>query len=161
MCLTNHTLQNIPLVSCCLHLWSCLVFFCKYLYILSLFIAPFIKKKNITYVIKRCKSKMKMQSYFWEKFITKSHVTFCHYSLFCTKSVGCAQTITHEKEKNNNKKTWLCHWSCLDHVLSIKTFTEKKLLCLRLFEYLGLTINGALHSHNTCFPRNLGQRAFA
>lgn len=104
---------------------------------------------------------MKMQSYFWEKFITKSHVTFCHYSLFCTKSVGCAQTITHEKEKNNNKKTWLCHWSCLDHVLSIKTFTEKKLLCLRLFEYLGLTINGALHSHNTCFPRNLGQRAFA
>lgn len=44
---------------------------------------------------------------------------------FCTKSMGGAQSTTHEKEIK-----YFRHWSSFDHVLSIKTFTDKKLLRL-------------------------------
>lgn len=54
---------------------------------------------------------------------------------FCTKSMGSAQPMTH-KEKERKKK-YFCHWSSLDHVLSIKTFTDKKPACIWLFVYLG------------------------
>lgn len=70
---------------------------------------------------------------FWKKFIMKSHVTTCHYSLFfCTKFMGSAQPMCHKEKKQNkkNQQTSVTGVS-LDHVLSIKSFTDKKtLLCV-------------------------------
>lgn len=63
--------------------------------------------------------------FFEKKFIMKSHVTTCHYSLFFFVQNPWVVT-THDSQG----KKYFCHWSSLDHVLSIKTFTDKKLLCL-------------------------------
>ena len=114
------------------------LFFCKYLYILSLFIAPFIKKKNITYLINRDENKMKIQTYFWKQF---------YYEISCYNLPLFTLFVQNPWVVHNpwlTRKKYFCHWSSLDHVLSIKTFTDKKNCCVWLFVYLGSTINGAL-----------------
>lgn len=80
-------------------------FFCKYLYILSLFIAPFIKKrKKKSHTLL---TEMQEQNENAKLFLRKIYYEISCYilplfTLFCTKSVGSAQTITHEKEKKNH-----------------------------------------------------------
>lgn len=82
------------------------------------------------------------------------------FTLFCTKSMGSAQPMMTHKEKKNGKKHF-CHWSSLDHVLSIKTFTDKK-NCLYLTVCVpGLDNKCCPASHSTYFSHNPGQRAFA
>lgn len=57
LCLTSHNLQNIPLVSCCLHLWSCLDF--VNISFFGLFIAPYHASLTETDARKkRCKYKL-------------------------------------------------------------------------------------------------------
>lgn len=57
-------------------------------------------------------------------FIMKSHVTTCHYSLFVQKKSWVVHNPWLTREND------LCHWSSLNHVLSIKSFIDKKLLRL-------------------------------
>lgn len=158
MCLTNHKLQNIPLVSCCLHLWSCLdCFFVNTCTFPAYLLHLLLKKKQITYLINRdgCKNKMKIQTYFWKKFIMKSHVTTCHYSLFFVQNSWVV--TTHDSQG----KKYFCHWNSFDHVLSIKTFTDKRTCCLWLCVCVtGLDNKWCPASCSTYFSNNLGQRAF-
>lgn len=64
---------------------------------------------------------------FLKKFITKSHVTTCHYSLFLYKNLWEVQNPRPIKKKQNKKH--FRRWSSLDHVLS----REKTKLCVWLF----------------------------
>lgn len=54
------------------------------------------------------------------------------FTLFCTKFMGSVQPMTHKEKKN------FCHWSCLDHVLSIKKLLtkKKKMVCLYLCDFV-------------------------
>lgn len=74
---------------------------------------------------------------------------------FCTKSMGGAQSTTHEKEIK-----YFRHWSSFDHVLSIKTFTDKKTAVSLTVCVPGLDNKWCPASCGTYFSHNLGQRAF-
>lgn len=68
LCLTSHNLQNIPLVSCCLHLWSSLDF--VNISFFGLFIAPYHASLTETDARKkRCKYKL---------FLKKTKHTYCY-----------------------------------------------------------------------------------
>lgn len=79
------------------------LFFCKYLYILSLFIAPFIKREKSHTLL----TEMQEQNENAKLFLRKIYYEISCYILpfilffFCTKSVGSAQTMTHEKKKKS------------------------------------------------------------
>lgn len=77
-------------------------FFCKYLYILSLFIAPFIKKK-ITYVINRdARAKWKCKVIFEKNLLRNLMLHFAIIHSF-VQNLWVVHKLTHEKEKNNKK----------------------------------------------------------
>lgn len=144
-----HKLQDIPLVSCCLHLWSCLdCFFCKYLYILSLFIAPFIKNK-ITYLINRqMQEQNENTNLFFEE---KKYEISCYNLLLLRLFVYSKQWVVH----NPRKKTLSLEF--LDYVLPINLYLDKKMLCLTV------CVHGLENSWRSLLHRafNLGQITFA
>lgn len=158
MCLTNHKLQNIPPVSCCLHLWSSLDCFfvntCTFsAYLLHL----------ITYRINRCRCKNKNEN--TNLFLKKLYYEISCYNLpLMTLFVQNTWAVTAQdsREKTNKQKTSVTGVPCAIHK---NLLTKKKTNCC-VWDWLCTIF---CLSDNKCFPAschtyflyNLGQRAFA
>lgn len=123
MCLTNRKLQNIPPVSCCLHLWSCLDCFffvntCTFsAYLLHL----------ITYYINRGRRKNKNKN--TNLFLKKLYYEISCYNLpLLTLFIQNTWAVTaHDSRKKNKKKKPVTGVPCAIH----KNLLTKKDCCVR------------------------------
>lgn len=97
MCLTHHKLQNIPLVSCCLHLWSCLDCFFVNNCTFSAYLLHLLLKTKITCLINRdrSKNKMKIQLIFEIFYYEISCYNLLLFSFFVQQPMGSAHPRTH------------------------------------------------------------------